>query len=104
MALFYIAALLTPLAVLAAAEGILRVTWRSAALPLFVPMTLEHGDALVANRVVSRRWFGAEGESAGSDSGTVRSRETCPRVPCLRARRVDDRRLSVSAQRHVLRA
>lgn len=61
MALFYIIALLTPLVVLAAIEGVLRISWRSAALPLFVPMTLEHGDALVANRAVSHRWFGAEG-------------------------------------------
>jgi tetratricopeptide (TPR) repeat protein len=53
-------ALLTPLVLLAAVEGILRVTWRSAGLPLFVPMTLERGDALVANRSVSKRWFAGE--------------------------------------------
>ena len=62
MVVFYIAALLTPVALLAAAEGILRLTWRSAALPLFVPMTLERGDALVANRFVSRRWFSGESD------------------------------------------
>jgi lysophospholipase L1-like esterase len=53
---------LTPVALLAAAEGILRLTWRSAAVPLFVPMKLERGDALVANRFVSRRWFAGESD------------------------------------------
>ena len=63
VAAFYIVVLLIPLVVLAAAEGILRLTWSSAALPLFVPMSLEHGnEALVANRAVSHRWFSRESD------------------------------------------
>jgi lysophospholipase L1-like esterase len=54
--------LLLPLAILAAAEGILRLAWRSAALPLFVPITLEPGEALVANRAVGHRWFAGESD------------------------------------------
>lgn len=59
---FYAIALLFPFLLLAAAEGILRLTWKSASLPLFVPMRLETGDAFVANRAVARRWFASEND------------------------------------------
>ena len=57
LALFYAAIVLTPLLILAAAEGVLRLVWRGGAVPLFVPATVEIGDDLVANRNVAHRWF-----------------------------------------------
>jgi lysophospholipase L1-like esterase len=50
----------TPIVFLIALELILRVTWRAAALPLFVPAAVERPGYLVANHDVARRWFFAE--------------------------------------------
>ena len=49
--------LLTPLALLSAAELIARVAWPQGALPLFVTAPVANGEYLVANRGVARRWF-----------------------------------------------
>lgn len=60
-ALFSALALLLPFVLLAAAELVLRATWSSGALPLFVPAVVDRGDMLVSNPRVSRRWFTSEG-------------------------------------------
>jgi lysophospholipase L1-like esterase len=55
--MFYVFALLSPFLFLLAIEGVLRLTWKGAAPPLFVAASVESGDDLVANRDVARRWF-----------------------------------------------
>jgi lysophospholipase L1-like esterase len=52
---------LLPFVLLAAAELVLRATWSSGALPLFVPAAVDGGDMFVSNPRVSRRWFNSEG-------------------------------------------
>ena len=59
--LFWAVAFLLPFVALAAAELVLRATWPSGALPLFVPAVVDRGDMLVSNPRVSRRWFTGEG-------------------------------------------
>jgi lysophospholipase L1-like esterase len=56
----YVATVLLPIVILLAIELVLRVTWRSGDLPLFVPATTDTPGYLVANRDIARRWFFAE--------------------------------------------
>jgi lysophospholipase L1-like esterase len=58
--LYLAVTLLTPLLVLGAAEGMLRVVWRGASLPLFGPATEGGGRLRVASGIVGRRYFPAE--------------------------------------------
>ena len=69
-------------ALLVALEIILRFTWQSAALPLFVPASVERPGYLVANRDVARRWFFAE------QSPPVPMPDAFPRGKSARAFRV----------------
>ncbi|HEY4131320.1 MAG TPA: GDSL-type esterase/lipase family protein [Gemmatimonadaceae bacterium] len=52
--------MLAPVVLLVALEIVLRFTWRSAALPLFVSANVERPGYLVANREIARRWFFTE--------------------------------------------
>jgi lysophospholipase L1-like esterase len=61
--LFSAAAVVLPFVALAVAELVLRATWPSGALPLFVPAVVDRGDMLASNPRVSRRWFTDEGST-----------------------------------------
>ena len=60
--LFLAITLLVPVVMLGAVEGVLRLTWKGGAMPLFVPAPNSDGELLIANPRVARRWFPAESQ------------------------------------------